>query len=46
MSTITEIEDVTYVCSPYIPRCIQTGIPISEMPRNNRDIAAKVRGTT
>lgn len=32
-STITEIEDVSYVCSPYVPNVLRRGV---EMPTNNR----------
>lgn len=42
LSNITDIEDLTYVSSPYIPACIQNGLHVQDMPRSNHQIAAKV----
>ena len=41
-STVTEIEDVSYVCSPYIPKFLQRAhLDAASQPTNNRGRAAE-----
>ena len=43
-SSVTEVEDVSYVCSPYIPSAARGGHIIFDMPMNNKDVARQVNG--
>jgi hypothetical protein len=41
-SSVTIIENVSYVCSPYVPNCLRHGAVIMDRVPENWDIAKQV----